>query len=124
MVYIREAHPEDEWQLETNTSDDVVLAQPTTFSERRTVANRCSVALRLTMPVVVDDMNNTVDNAYAAWPERLFIFDTDGLIASAGTQDPARFYTYHIVTVLFAHPGPPLLPRRRPCLLTGSAGGR
>ena len=107
MVYIREAHPEDEWQLETNTSDGVVLAQPTTFSQRRTVADRCSVALRLTMPVVVDDMNNTVDNAYAAWPERLFVVDTDGLIAYAGTQGPFGFDPKHVRKWLRKNLGPP-----------------
>lgn len=91
FVYIREAHPDDEWQLGANRRDSVVLAQPSTFSGRKTVAQRCSRALKLTMPCVVDDMNNTVDNAYAGWPERLFIIDADGRIAFAGTQGPFGF---------------------------------
>ncbi len=91
FVYIREAHPDDEWQLGVNRRDSVVLAQPSTHSGRKTVAQRCSRALKLTMPCVVDDMNNTVDNAYAGWPERLFVVDAEGRIAYAGTQGPFGF---------------------------------
>lgn len=68
-----------------------MFAQPTSFNERLEVAQECSSALTLTMPGVVDDMNNTVDNAYAAWPERLFVVDADGRIAYAGKQGPFGF---------------------------------
>lgn len=91
FVYIREAHPSDEWQMDVNLRDKVVFEQPITFDARQKVAQSCSTALKLTMPCVVDDMNNTVDDAYAAWPERLFVVDTEGRIAFAGAQGPFGF---------------------------------
>lgn len=91
FVYIREAHPADEWQLPVNEESDVVFAQPTTFGERREVAETCSAELALTMPCVVDDMDNTVDNAYAAWPERLVVIDRDGNVGYCSKQGPWGF---------------------------------
>ena len=41
-------------------------------------------------------MDNTVDNAYAGWPERLFVVDQDGRIAYAGKQGPWGFKTEHV----------------------------
>lgn len=96
FIYIQEAHPDDEWQMESNRQDGVVFAQPTSFGNRRDVARSCSKALKLKMPCLVDDMNNTVDNAYAGWPERLFIVDTDGRIAYAGKVGPWGFKPEHV----------------------------
>ena len=107
FVYIREAHPSDEWQVESNTEDEVVLAQPSTLGERQSVARTCSLELSLTMPGVVDDMENTVDEAYAAWPERLFIVDADGIIAYAGKQGPFGFEPGEVDDWLRRHVGPP-----------------
>lgn len=96
FVYIQEAHPSDEWQLESNVTDTVVLPQPVSFSERQQVAQACSLDLKLTMPCVVDDMDNTVDTLYAGWPERLFIVDKSGHIAYAGKQGPFGFEPDHV----------------------------
>ena len=96
FVYIREAHPDDEWQVGDNCRDSVVFAQPTTLANRKEVAKRCSTALKLTMPCLVDEMDNRVDEAYAAWPERLFVVDADGRIAYAGGQGPFGFEPKHI----------------------------
>jgi hypothetical protein len=74
-----------------NEDDEVVIDQPRTFDERREVAQVCTGALDLTMTCVVDDMHDTVDGLYAAWPERLFVVDADGTIAYAGGQGPFHF---------------------------------
>src|SRR5256885_11254796 len=33
-VYVREAHPTDEWQMKSNVKDDVCYAQPKTLEQR------------------------------------------------------------------------------------------
>lgn len=71
--------------------DRVVFEQPTTLVTRQSMAQQCSSALSLSMDCVVDDMNNTVEDLYAAWPERLFVIDADGRIAYAGKQGPWGF---------------------------------
>jgi hypothetical protein len=91
FVYIREAHPTDEWQMEENQKEGVVFAQPKSTDERKGVAEKCSASLKLSMPVVVDAIDNRVDNLYAGWPERLFVVDKSGKIALAGRQGPWGF---------------------------------
>ncbi len=91
FVYIREAHPSDGWQMPTNEQENVVFAQPRTVAERRGVAQACCERMKVSMPCVVDEIDNRVDNAYAAWPERFFVVGADGRIAYAGEQGPWGF---------------------------------
>lgn len=91
FVYIREAHPADEWQMDANVKDGVVINQPRTQVERAAAASDACSALKLTMPAVVDTLDDNVDNLYAGWPERLFVVDADGKIAYAGSRGPWGF---------------------------------
>jgi len=91
FVYIHEAHASDEWQMPANVKEGVVFEQPKSIESRREVAGKCCTTMQMLMTCVVDDMNNSVDNAYAAWPERFFIVDRDGKIAYAGAQGPWGF---------------------------------
>lgn len=77
--------------MDTNVQDAVVYNQPTALDERRAVARDCCEKLNLSMPTVVDRMDNQVDDAYAGWPERLFIIGTDGRIQYAGGRGPFGF---------------------------------
>lgn len=43
------------------------------------------------MPFVVDALDNKVGEAYAAWPDRLYIVGKDGKIAYKGAPGPAGF---------------------------------
>lgn len=107
FIYIREAHPADEWQMDDNIKDDVVFAQPKTTDQRKAVATSCSVRLKLSMPVLVDSIENKVDDMYAAWPERLFVVNTDGTIAYAGKQGPWGFKPDEVARWLTSTIGPP-----------------
>ena len=91
FVYVREAHASDEWQMPENAEKGIVFEQPRTLFDRESVAVKCCESMRLTMPCVVDDIENTVDEAYAGWPERMFVVDAGGHIAYAGRQGPWGF---------------------------------
>jgi hypothetical protein len=91
FVYIKEAHPSGGWQMDINMEENVVFTDPTSLNERRGVATKCRATLRLTMPTVVDDVDNRVDDAYAGWPERMYVIDTAGRIAHAGRRGPWGF---------------------------------
>ncbi len=91
FVYIHEAHASDEWQMPVNVKEGVVYEQPKTQTARQSIAKQCCSQMKLSMPCVVDDLDNKVDNAYAAWPERFFIVDAAGRIAYAGNQGPWGF---------------------------------
>ena len=91
LVYIREAHPEDEWCMEENTQEGVCFPQPRTLAERRAAAQAMIAMLDIRMPVAVDDLDDTVAIPYGAWPERIYVIDSRGRIAYQGGQGPMDF---------------------------------
>ena len=90
-VYIREAHPDDGWQVEMNVDDDVIFNEPTTTDERADLARTCVLRLNLAMPMLLDDMTNTVESAYVALPERLYALDAQHRVAWKSVSGPAGF---------------------------------
>ena len=91
VVYIREAHPTDEWQVESNESEKILFAQPTTFAARSEIAQVCSLKLELPIPTLVDDMENSTDRKYYALPDRLYLIGSDGRVAYRGGPGPFGF---------------------------------
>ena len=90
-VYVREAHPTDEWQMKSNVKDDVCYAQPKTLQQRVAIANDFIKRFQYPLPFGVDDMSNGADGAYAAWPERLYVLDEQGHIAYRGGMGPFNY---------------------------------
>ena len=91
FVYIAEAHATDEWQLATNEAERVLLPQHTTLADRFAAAREGVARLRLTLPVLVDGMDDAVSEAFAAWPERIYVADAAGRIAYVGGPGPWEF---------------------------------
>ena len=91
FVYIAEAHALDEWQMQSNVDEGVLLRQHVTIEERFAAAREGVKRLGLTMPVLVDGMDDAVSAAFAAWPERLFVADAGGRLAFVGGPGPFEF---------------------------------
>ena len=101
-VYIREAHPMDGWWLgkgplgllvklsKSKAAMDVY--DPTTIEERRVVAGQCEESLQYGIRTYVDDMDDAVNQAYAAWPTRLYLVGIDGRIKYAAGLGPFDFH--------------------------------
>ncbi len=106
-VYIKEAHPTDEWQVEVNEKDSVCYAQPRTLDERRAIATDFQSRFEYTLPLVVDTMDNDAEEAYAAWPERLYVVAPDGTIAYKGGNGPRDFAPEEVAAWLEARAGQP-----------------
>ena len=87
-IYINEAHPDDGWQIKVNLDADIIHDQPTTIDARAEIAEVCQLDLRLKMPVLLGDIENEVDLAYAARPVRLFVMDKDGVIVHRSGVGP------------------------------------
>jgi hypothetical protein len=81
VVYVQEAHPTDGWQVESNVAEEVLFRQHQRYTEREAVATTCSLDLHLSIPVLVEEMNNAIDEAYGAAPERLYLIGVDGCVA-------------------------------------------
>ena len=67
MVYIKEAHAMDSMM----PSSFGGVEDPITDEERHQVCVRCIDDLGIPIPAVVDDMDDSVNRAYGAWPDRL-----------------------------------------------------
>lgn len=67
------------------------LYDPKTVVERRQVAARCESELKYEIPTLVDDMDDSVNSAYAAMPTRLYLIGIDGRVAYAGGLGPFGF---------------------------------
>ena len=91
FVYVREAHPTDGWSMKSNEKVGVAVAQPTTFQERCSVAEQCAAKLNPSMPLLVDDIDDTVGNAYSGMPARLYVIDTKGKVAYKSGRGPFGF---------------------------------
>jgi len=90
-VYVREAHPTDEWQMKSNVKDDVCYVQPKTLQQRVAIANDFTRRFKFPLPFGIDDMSNAANDAYAAWPERIYIIDESGHIAYRGGMGPSNY---------------------------------
>jgi len=91
VVYIAEIHPTDGWQVNDNVEDSVLFAQPTTLDEREAIATTCAINLAIEMPVVIDEMDNGIANAYGALPDRLYLIGVGGDVAFQGELGPQGF---------------------------------
>lgn len=91
VVYVREAHPSDGWQVPQNERQGVIFKAPKTASEREEVASACAAKLKISIPILVDGMDDKVESAYAGWPDRIYIVGTNGKIAFRGRPGPAGF---------------------------------
>ena len=91
FVYVAEAHAVDEWQMPANVEDGVLVRQHVTLEERFAAAREGVERLGLTIPVLVDDMDDAVSEAFAAWPERLYVAEPGGRLAYLGGPGPFEF---------------------------------
>ena len=77
--------------MKSNLKDDVCYAQPRNLSDRLAIANDFTKRYRYPVPFGVDDMDNAANDAYAAWPERLYIIDEQGHIGYKGGNGPFHY---------------------------------
>jgi hypothetical protein len=100
-IYIREAHPVDGWWLGRRLTRRLMRAyaprasmehyDPKTIEERRAVAGECETTLQYGIRTYVDEMDDAVNKAYAAWPTRLYLIGLDGRVVYAAGLGPYDF---------------------------------
>lgn len=74
--------------MESNEHVGVSVAQPTTQEGRNLVASQCCQALKMTMPLLVDTIDDNVNRAYSGFPDRLYLIDREGKVAYKGGRGP------------------------------------
>lgn len=110
-VYVREAHPVDGAFSTNNENAGIIIKQPRSILERTDVATVCSSKLEITMPLVVDTIDDRVGHAYSGMPDRLYVIDRDGKVAYQSGRGPFGFkpgeMEQALITLLLEQ-GPPL----------------
>jgi hypothetical protein len=91
LVYVREAHPTDGWQLPRNEREGALLPQARSADEKDSHATACVRKLHIEFPTLVDNMDNRVELEYSGWPDRMYLVGKDGRIAWKGRPGPAGF---------------------------------
>ena len=91
LVYVREAHPTGGWRMESNDKVGIVADQPTEFGGRVDLAHKACSLLKATMPVLVDEIDDRVNEAYSAVPSRHYVIDAEGKVAYKGGRGPFGF---------------------------------
>jgi Iodothyronine deiodinase len=77
--------------MASNDKEGISIAQPRTKAERDAVAETCCLNLKISMPVLVDDLDDKVGLAYSGMPDRLYLVDRKGRIAYKGGRGPFGF---------------------------------
>jgi tetratricopeptide (TPR) repeat protein len=80
LVYIREAHATGTWQSTINEREHVQIAPASSMQQKRDYATMCQRKLNLRFPSVVDGLDNTAEQAYAAWPSRVYVISAQGFV--------------------------------------------
>ncbi len=92
VVYIREAHPAKSDQTAEDAGwkviDGTVFHQPQTYEERRKLAATACTFWELPIPALVDTMEPAIGNTYNAFPNRVYLLDTEGKIVYRGVKGP------------------------------------
>jgi hypothetical protein len=91
VVYIREAHSRQGWPVPIDPEGKRFLDDPETFEEREATAATCVLDLRISIPCLIDNIDDTAARAYKAYPDRLYLIGLEGRIAYAGGPGPRQF---------------------------------
>lgn len=90
MVYINEAHAAD-GRRPVGYAKEKGITEHDSYEERCTTAQMLLDDKTLTLPCLIDAMDNKVNQAYSAWPDRIFVVRTDGKLAVAADRGPRGF---------------------------------
>jgi hypothetical protein len=91
VVYTIEAHPQgdpspysgEEWITPKNEKEGILFRQPVTDKDRMERARACVQREKMTVPVAVDTMENSVWKAYGQAPNCAYVISRDGRVVEA-----------------------------------------
>ena len=82
IVYTREAFPAGDKNVERNRDEGVNIPQAANLDDRKAQALEAQRELRITIPMAVDSMDDSVSNAFGSFPNSTIVIGKDGKIAA------------------------------------------
>ena len=77
--------------MASNESENIIFEQPATPDGRAEIAEACQVGLKISVPILIDGLDDAVEEAYGGWPDRLYVVKKDGTIGYKGRPGPGGF---------------------------------
>src|SRR4051812_30176715 len=77
--------------MESNDAAGIAVKQPRDQGERDDAAHKCCGTLGITMPLVVDELDDHVGHLYSGMPDRLYVIGRDGRVAYKSGRGPFGF---------------------------------
>lgn len=74
--------------MSSNKRAGINVAQPKTAAERTQAAVQCCDSLKMSLPLLVDDIDDAVGRDYSGFPDRLYLIDREGRVAYKGGRGP------------------------------------
>jgi hypothetical protein len=74
--------------MKSNDEAGIAFAQPRSKKQREGVATKCCSTLEMSMPLVVDEIDDRVGHAYSGMPDRLYIIDRDAEVMQPERAQP------------------------------------
>lgn len=90
IVYIKEAHAIDSRRAVPYAIDEGIN-QPTTYADRCLIADMLVQTGTLTIPIIIDSIDDRVNGLYQGLPSRVFLVRGDGILGVAAERGPWGF---------------------------------
>ena len=91
VIYTKEAHPIGGWEVDRNKDDRIAIPPHADLAARKSAAKDAKQALKLTLPIAVDGMDDKIAAAYGASENSAVVIGRDGKVLSKQTwADPYR----------------------------------
>ena len=87
LVYISEAHAKNDI-VPTYAAFKHDIREPKSLEQRSEAAGKLVHNKELTMPCLVDGMENGAARSYRAWPDRVYLIDASGRVAVTSPRGP------------------------------------
>ncbi len=89
--------------MESNDKAGVCFPQPQTFDDRCKIARACRDSLKMSVPLVVDGMDDGVGHLYSGMPDRLYVIGRDGRVVYKSGRGPFGFLPDEMEQALVMH---------------------
>ncbi|HZL89959.1 MAG TPA: deiodinase-like protein [Pirellulaceae bacterium] len=102
LVYQREAHSVGTTPVPENDADGIAICPPQSLAERSQDCQQAGHKLSLTIPSLVDQLNDRVAYDYMSDPVRLYLVDVSGKIVFQTAQGPWSFRAQDLEQAILA----------------------
>lgn len=90
IVYIKEAHAVDSHRAVPYAIEQGIN-QPKTYADRCLIAEMLVQTGTLTIPIIIDSIDDRVNGLYQGLPSRVFLVRSDGILGVAAERGPWGF---------------------------------